>query len=101
MGTRVRHSTRIGKRNQVTIPAATLRRMGLKPGDRVDVVEDEDGKVRLETLGDWIARSYGALYRLGTPVLSDEELELEIKRASEEAATKRYLRTFYEPEPNA
>lgn len=95
MSTRIRHRTRIGKRNQVTIPAATLRRLGVGPGDHVDIVE-EDGKVRIESVHDWVDRTYGMLHRPGMPVLSIEELEVEIKRAREEAATARYLRSFAE-----
>ncbi|MEX0784480.1 MAG: AbrB/MazE/SpoVT family DNA-binding domain-containing protein [Dehalococcoidia bacterium] len=96
MNTLVRHRTRIGKRNQVTIPAATLRRMGLKPGDRVDIVEEADGVVRIETVRQWVERTAGMLHRAGTPALSIEELEAEIKRARTEAATASHLRFLAE-----
>lgn len=88
-----RHRTRIGKRNQVTIPAATLRRLGVGPGDHIDIV-DEDGTVRIEPLNDWIKRTAGMLRYPGMPVLSDEQLDLEIERAREEAATARYRRSL-------
>ncbi|MBA4179532.1 MAG: hypothetical protein C0506_02990 [Anaerolinea sp.] len=37
---RASHRTRIGKRNQVTIPAALLRELGVVPGDLVEVSLD-------------------------------------------------------------
>jgi hypothetical protein len=70
------------------------------PGDQVDIVEEEDGAVRLETVRQWVARTAGMLHRPDTPALSIEELEAEIKRASEEAATRRYLRSFPARESN-
>ena len=37
------HLTRIGKRNQVTIPVALLRELGVEPGDLVQVALDDGG----------------------------------------------------------
>src|SRR5688572_21653109 len=85
--------TRIGKRNQVTLPAATLRRLGLQPGDTVEIRDEESG-VSIKKADDPISRLMGILWRPDLPVLSDEELEAEIKRASEEGATARYLRSL-------
>ncbi|MEU9884429.1 AbrB/MazE/SpoVT family DNA-binding domain-containing protein [Sphaerisporangium sp. NPDC051011] len=35
---------RISSKNQVTLPAAVLRKLGLRPGDPIDIVE-EDGEI--------------------------------------------------------
>ena len=91
--------TRIGKRNQVTLPAATLRRLGLRPGDAVEI-QDEESRVSIRKADDPISRLMGILWRPDLPVLSDDELEAEIKRASEEGATRRYLRTLPPDHPD-
>lgn len=94
-----RHRTRVGKRNQVTIPAAVLRRMGLRPGDLVEIRDDEDG-VSVVKAEDPISRFMGVLWRPDLPVLPDDELEAEIRRASEEGATARYMRSLPPDHPD-
>ncbi|MFC4586855.1 AbrB/MazE/SpoVT family DNA-binding domain-containing protein [Sphaerisporangium corydalis] len=44
--TRVRRAgpARISGKNQVTLPAAVLRKLGLRPGDPIDITE-EDGDI--------------------------------------------------------
>src|SRR5688572_23981811 len=94
-----RHRTRVGKRNQVTIPAAMLRELGVKPGDPVEISAGEH-RVTVTRADDPVSRFMGILWRPDLPVLSDEELEAEIKRASEEGATRRYLRTLPTDHPD-
>lgn len=60
-----RHTTRIGKRNQVTIPAQMLRDLGLGPGDRVDVTEVA-GALSIAPGADAVAEAFGMLRRLGS-----------------------------------
>ncbi len=90
-----RHVTRIGKRNQVTIPARFLKDLGLAPGQAVEVAESE-GEIQIRKAEDAIDRAYGFLYDPDRPPLSDAGLKALIKKAraehAEEAAA-RYLRT--------
>ncbi len=90
--TRHSHTTRIGKRNQVTIPAAMLRRLGVGPGDTVEV-DDTDGEVTLRKAEDPIARAYGIAHLDGDPVFEVDELEELIARGADDAAVARHLRT--------
>jgi AbrB family looped-hinge helix DNA binding protein len=88
-----RHIRRIGKRNQVTIPADILEELHLGPGVEVEVTKEGRG-LRIRPVQDPIAYASGLLRRPGQRVLSDEELEVAIREASQEAATRRYLRTL-------
>ncbi len=85
--------TRVGKRNQVTIPAEMLRHLGVAPGEDVEVIES-DGSVTIRKADDPIARAYGMLHRPGEKPLEIDEMEALIRRESEAAALRRYRRTF-------
>jgi AbrB family looped-hinge helix DNA binding protein len=88
-----RHVTRIGKRNQVTIPAAMLRELGLAPGERVEVSIDEEGRLAVERVEDPVRRALGFLASARLPHLTDDELGEAVREAVQDAATRRYLRT--------
>lgn len=85
--------TRVGKRNQVTIPAEMLRHLGVAPGEDVEVVEG-DGSVTIRKADDPIARAYGMLHRPGEKPMDIEEINEIIRSGAEEVALRRYLRTF-------
>ena len=95
-----RHVTRVGKGNEVTIPADLLRELGVGPGERVEMLR-ENGSVVLRKPNrsvdrNAVDRAYGILHdrdRDREP-LTDDELEDAIREASQEAATRRYLRSF-------
>ena len=89
--TTTRRVTRVGKRNQVTIPAAMLRALGVSPGDRVELAFD-CGEIRLKKAEDPIARAYGLLKRPGQRALSIEELEALIAEANRERGEQAYER---------
>ncbi len=76
-----------------------LRQLGVKPGDAVEITADQD-HLSVSKADDPISKFIGILWRPDLPVLSDEELEAEIKRASEEGATRRYLRTLPPDHPD-
>ncbi|MBE7519882.1 MAG: AbrB/MazE/SpoVT family DNA-binding domain-containing protein [Thermoflexaceae bacterium] len=91
---KARHVTRVGKRNQVTIPAAMLHDVGLESGEQVEVRLGDDGEIHLSRPVDPWARFVGCLSRPGQKAYSDEELvELvkEARRARAAAAEDQYF----------
>ncbi|MBV8301099.1 MAG: AbrB/MazE/SpoVT family DNA-binding domain-containing protein [Candidatus Dormibacteraeota bacterium] len=60
-GKQKRSQTRIGAKHQVTIPLEPLRRAGLATGDRLDVIVERPGEVRLVRHDDPIERASGIL----------------------------------------
>lgn len=84
--------TRIGKRNQVTIPAEMLRKLGLEPGERVGVAVEDDHLV-IERAENPVKRVSGMLYRPEGPHLSDEELHQAIRDATARAAAEKHARS--------
>ncbi|HET7737928.1 MAG TPA: AbrB/MazE/SpoVT family DNA-binding domain-containing protein [Tepidiformaceae bacterium] len=85
------HIARISKRNTITIPVEMLRRLGVQPGDPVDVT-DEDGVITISNPIARIERLAGSLGFPGMPVLSDSELRDAIRDARDEAAQQRSRR---------
>ncbi len=85
------HITRVGKRNQVTIPAAMLRSLGVAPGDRVEVSGD-DGVLELRKAEDPVDRAYGLLRQAGAPPRPIEDLEAVIAEAKAERSARAYER---------
>ncbi len=92
-----RHVTRVGKRNQVTIPVELLRRMGVQPGEKVEVRLGDDGDIHVSRPDDALAKFVGCLARPGQPTFTNEELVQLVKdarKARAAAAEARYLRTL-------
>lgn len=58
---RTRGTARISSKHQVTIPAAAMRRAGLRPGDELRIEEAGRGRVVLARKADAILRHAGAL----------------------------------------
>lgn len=85
--------TRVGKRNQVTIPAAMLRHLGVAPGESVEVVEAGDS-ITIRKADDVLSRAAGMLYRPGAAPLTVEEMNELIRKGMDEAAMRRYRRSF-------
>lgn len=83
--------TRVGKRNQVTIPAAMLRALDATPGTYIEVAMQEGG-IHLTKAVDPVDRSYGLLRRPGAPPLSIVELEQAIQESHRERAERAYQR---------
>ena len=54
-------TSRISSKHQVTIPAAAMRRAGLRPGDELRIEEAGRGRVVLARTADAILRHAGAL----------------------------------------
>lgn len=86
------HITRVGKRNQVTIPAAMLRSLGVAPGDRLQISGD-DGVLKLKKAEDPVDRAYGLLRQRATKAVPIEDMRRAARDAEDEDAARRYLRT--------
>ena len=86
-----RHIRRIGKRNQVTIPAEILEELHLGPGVEVEVAR-VDGEVRVKRAAGPVTRARGLLKRPDQRSLTMEEEAVATRDAEEEIATARYLR---------
>jgi AbrB family looped-hinge helix DNA binding protein len=65
--TRRRGTTRISRKNQVTIPAEAARKAGLRPGDVLEVVAVEPGQVAFRRADNPYRRFAGALTGLYPP----------------------------------
>ncbi len=89
MATGSRHITRVGKRNQVTIPANMLRELGVGPGEQVEVSQS-NGALVLRKAGDPIARASGMLHDPARKPVSEEELAA-VERQAREERQQRYV----------
>ncbi|CAN0488422.1 unnamed protein product [Phaeothamnion confervicola] len=56
-----RPTTTISRKHQVTIPVDAMRAAGLAPGDRIEVVATEDGRVVFRRAGNPFEEFAGAL----------------------------------------
>lgn len=74
-------------KGQTTIPKSIRDRLKLKPGDRVDFVVEDDGKVTLVPITVPISSLYGALPRPAKPLTLEK-----MRSAVLEGARSRSLR---------
>lgn len=82
---------KVTAKGQVTLRKAVLQHLGVKPGDRISVSMQRDGRVELapaEARRD-IAALRGILHRPGQGPVSIEDMQVAI----EEGAVARYLRS--------
>jgi AbrB family looped-hinge helix DNA binding protein len=70
----------VSSEGEVIVPAAMLRSLGLKVGDKVALTVDGDSEVRLTPATDVVSRTAGMMYT-GEKPLSAEEL----RRVAEDA----------------
>jgi len=61
-------------KGQITIPVVVRRKLGLKPGDRIDFVMEASGEVRLKAKKRPLADLLGILRGSGKKPLSVEEM---------------------------
>ncbi len=68
---------KITAKGQVTLKQSVLEHLGVRPGDKVDVVELPDGRVELRAASERrdIMRAIGVLWRPGQRALSLDEIE--------------------------
>ena len=60
----------ITSKGQVTIPVDVRKRLGLKPGDRIDFIVDAGGGVRLRAKKVPIEKLVGAFHKRGRKAVS-------------------------------
>jgi AbrB family looped-hinge helix DNA binding protein len=69
-------------KGQTTIPLEVRRKLGLKPGDKIDFVIGEDGLVILRPATNSVTALRGLLKRPGQKRLSVDEMEEAVRRAA-------------------
>ena len=67
------YRTTLTRKGQITLPAEVRRALGLRRGDKVAVVLEENGQARLSPAGSVIARTAGAV-KTDQPPLTAEQL---------------------------
>lgn len=67
-------SSTITSRGQTTIPKDIRRYLGLRPGNRIDYVIDDEGRVVLRPATYDVRDLHGVLHREGDEPLSVEEM---------------------------
>jgi AbrB family looped-hinge helix DNA binding protein len=65
-------SSVITRKGQITIPAEARRILGLKVGDRVAIVLEEDG-VKVKPEQSWVERTKGIVKHKGPPLTPQQE----------------------------
>jgi len=70
----------ITSKGQTTIPKEIRDHLHLKPGDRVDFVVEEDGKVILEPATADLGELEGMLHRPGMKAVSEAEMKAAVKK---------------------
>lgn len=86
---RERRLTRVGKRNTVTIPAAWLHELELKPGDYVERRRTDDS-VAIEKARSPIEDALGLLKQYSPGPLSDDEWDDLVQEARDAHAGERW-----------
>lgn len=74
-------ATMITSKGQTTIPKEIRDYLNLHPGDRIDFVIKEDGKVFLEPATLDVKELGGILYRPGQKSVTIEEMERAIRKS--------------------
>lgn len=69
----------LSSKGQTIIPKAIRDRLGLKPGDAIDFIVQEDGDVLIRPMVQDIQRLKGMLHRPGQKTVSVEEMKVAIK----------------------
>ncbi len=70
----------ITSKGQTTIPKKIRNHLHLRPGDRIDFVVEEGGKVFLEPATHDINDLAGILHRPGMKAVSDEDMKKAIRK---------------------
>lgn len=65
----------ITSKGQVTIPVDVRKRLGLKPGDRIDFIVDAGGEVRLRAKKVPIEKLLGAFHKPGRKRVSAAQIK--------------------------
>jgi AbrB family looped-hinge helix DNA binding protein len=72
-------ASRVTSKGQTTIPKEIRKYLHLQPGDKIDFVVNENGKVMLEPAAIDVTEIEGILYKPGRGTVSIEEMNQVIK----------------------
>lgn len=78
--------TKLTNSGQVAIPSEIRTWLNLQPGDSIDFVIGEDGKVYLQPVKIDVRELSGMLYEAGRKAVSLEEMETAISQCAGESA---------------
>ena len=74
----------LGKRGRVVLPAHVRKKLGLHPGDRLVLIVDDSGKMRLVSLRQQVQKCMGMFKDLAPPgKLVSEELIADRRREAQ------------------
>ncbi len=82
------YSLQLGARGRLVLPAAIRRRLRLEEGDRLVLIEDRDGSLRLTSLRHQVESTQGLLKHLAPGRSLVEEL---IRERRAEAASEQHF----------
>jgi AbrB family looped-hinge helix DNA binding protein len=75
----------LSSKGQMVIPKSLREQLGLKPGDSVDFIIQENGDVLIRPAAQDVQKLKGMLYRAGRKPVSIEEMNRAIKNRSGES----------------
>lgn len=84
------YHAKLTSKGQTTIPKPVREALQLKPGDRIDFIVEDNGRVVLRARNRRLEDVVGILKRPGQPVATIEEMDEGIARA----VAERYERSF-------
>jgi AbrB family looped-hinge helix DNA binding protein len=73
-------TAKLTTKGQTVIPKPIRDEMGLKPGDSIDFIVQENGDVLIRPAVQDVRSLKGILHRPGQPPISVEDMDLAIKR---------------------
>jgi AbrB family looped-hinge helix DNA binding protein len=76
----------LSSKGQMVIPKSLREQLGLKPGDSVDFILQENGDVLIRPAAQDVQKLKGMLYRAGRKPVSIEEMNRAIKNRKRRAA---------------
>lgn len=78
------YQLQLGNRGRVVLPARIRKKLGLHPGDRLVLIVDDSGEMRLVSLRQQVQKCMGMFKNLAPPgTLVSEELIAERRREAE------------------
>jgi antitoxin PrlF len=72
-------------KGQTVIPKAIREQLGLKPGDTIDFVIQENGDILIRPAAQDVQKLKGMLYRPGRKAVSIEDMNIAIKQRKRNA----------------
>jgi len=76
----------LSSKGQIVIPKSLREQLGLKPGDSVDFIIQENGDVLIRPAAQDVQKLKGMLYRAGRKPVSIEEMNTAVKNRKRRVA---------------